>query len=416
MAAAQPVEARPSRGGVAAHVRPVVSVDVGAGAASVGNHESPRLALSAAGPPHWRNGRILPYAAGAAVAMLAAGGAWLMTPRDASRVPPPPARAGAAPPGNAASVTAVPPVPVAVPERNIQVALPVPGPETCADPEVASRLRAALAKALPRPDPKARDKAATIAMIGKGRVKLADPAGALTICTAGLVMRRAGKSSVVDVDYAVEAAAGGVARVVPIGFDNSLKRLDASDPGQTNEPAKPARSGSVAPPVSRADAAAPSSRKAAEVTDNSAGNRLSTPATADTRFGSAPRDAALPMTSGSRAPFAGTALVETDDASPATARKPAGCEQPPTLSVSITCGSRTLLALNARVTASVAALATPRNAARLALVKRHADRHFDRCTTASCVGQAYRYWFAELAKIDRDGANAESGGNPKPSG
>lgn len=373
-------------------------------APTVGPRHVPRSSTRVHSLRGRNDSRALPIALITGLATLSAFGIWFL--KDHTRLvdyPLLPLRVSSMGPAKT-----IRPLPVtlatAMSDRRMKTSPLPPLLVSCDASEVAGQLRAAVTSHLRKPNLTNRHtKAGTIVWLSRGHVKAADPAGALTICTAGLVWRSAGETSLVDIDYAVETQANGVARVVPISFNYAVKGLEANVRGvqKPDTATVPAPGGVARATISRARA--PSGVAAGRSRDVVIVSRALPAVITGSLPGLATPSIGLPQISDPRA-LVGDAV----DTLPRFAKKPRGCENPATLSVSITCTSRTLLALNAQVTGLVSTITDPRSERKLVMAKRRADQQFDRCATASCVAKAYSYWFEELAKIKADSAEPGS--------
>lgn len=235
--------------------------------------------------------------------------------------------------------------------------------------------------------------------IAKTRVRIAEAGSSLTVCTAALRFRRpARKLASFDLDYAVRRLSGSPAQVVPLGLEHIVERIQTDD---LTDQTRLALNGAGAV-VARAPVA---------VAAASSASRQNFPA--PSKIVVSKVTVTVPVVAPSERRVFATAAAPVAPPLDLLVRVPKvvhGCEQPATESVAITCSSPLLLALNVQVTAALAALDRPGNTVELARIKRHADQHFDRCTTASCVSNAYHYWLGALDRIRRYEAEFGSAG------
>ncbi|QXQ07673.1 hypothetical protein KX816_06570 [Sphingosinicellaceae bacterium] len=336
------------------------------------------------------------YFAGAVLAAAAAGGAWFALQQTPPPAPQTWVRTAQAEPSVA--LAALPPA--AVPGPDPQRVLPALAAVTCDEPEIVAGLRAAASDQLRRSSfATGNNPPVIVAGVSSARPKVADTGGGLTVCTAALSLRRAsGKAATFDVDYAVRAVAGSRPQVVPLGFNHLVDSVAAAAPV---EPASAAPRLAALPDVTKKPSRESTTRSRIVVVAKpilvSTGPLANT---APTGFG---------------LPGASTLSLATGEATAQPVVKvPRGCDQPATLSVSITCRNASLLALNAQIAATIAALDQPNNERILARIRNRADLRFDRCQSVPCVGRAYRYWLNELASVTPDtGGTVTAGRNDR---
>lgn len=355
--------------------------------------QAPKHRASGTAIPIRRKRRPWPFLAGVAL-VAAIGSGWLaeQQTRSPTTVSASATRAAARSIPPAATLSAIPSAGLLQHGTSLPADIS-PGLPSCAAPVAIDQLGSLVTEQLRRSG-LLRTSFKVAVDIAKPRIRIAEAGSALSVCTATLKLRPpAHKLASFDLDYVIRLPSGLAAQVVPLGLDRIVERIWTDDLNAKEALAKTGAGAAVASarmPDTTTVAARPASRFLSRVVTVIQA-KPAVPAVAPPERGGFVNTAS-PVAR----PF------DLEEKLPGIVH---GCERPVTVSMSITCSSPALLALDAEVTTSLSALDHPGNTVELARIKQHADRHFDRCTTTSCVASAYRFWLNALSKIRQYEAN-----------